>query len=80
MINDTKLLTEIAKAIQDLRAETGMTIKELAHKSGVPRGTLHDAIHGRWMPSIPTLYRIAEACNASVIDLLPAMGDVHRAG
>lgn len=76
MISDYVLLQLIARQIRDLRTESGMTIRELSERSGVPRGTLHDALAGRWMPSISTLYRIAEACGASVIDLLPSMAEV----
>jgi transcriptional regulator with XRE-family HTH domain len=60
------LTAAIANNVRAQRAHRGMTLDELALRSGVSRGMLIQIEQGRTNPSINTLNRIADALGVSV--------------
>ena len=60
---------ELGAIISEKRKQAGLTIDELAAKSGVPKGTLNKIIHGYTRdPQIETVKSIARALNCTLED------------
>lgn len=61
---------ELGAIISEKRKQAGLTIDELAAKSGVPKGTLNKIINGYTRdPQIETVKSIARALNCTLEDL-----------
>ncbi len=60
----------IGGRIRELREAKGLTITEVAQRAGMERPNLSRLEHGRHLPSLDTLDRIAEALEAPVAALL----------
>ena len=66
---------ELGAIISEKRKQAGLTIDELAAKSGVPKGTLNKIINGYTRdPQIETVKSIARALNCTLEDF----DDSHR--
>ena len=62
---------DIGKQITRYRLEAGMTIDELARRSGVPKGTLNKITGGvTASPTIQVMAKIAGALDRSVADFV----------
>lgn len=61
---------EIGKRVQDARTKAGFTQELLAEKSNVSSSVISRLETGRTMVSIDKLYRIAQALNVGLQDLL----------
>jgi transcriptional regulator with XRE-family HTH domain len=61
----------VGKTIKELRSMRGLTLEEVAEKSGCTPGFLSQLERNKVAPSITTLYSIAEALGAKVTDFLP---------
>lgn len=60
---------ELGAIISEKRKQAGLTIDELAAKSGVPKGTLNKIINGYTRdPQIETVKSIARALNCTIED------------
>lgn len=59
-------LKDLGKHIKMLRKHEGMSQAQLAGLAGVSRAYIHAIEHGKKLPSLPVLRRIAEACNAII--------------
>ena len=60
---------ELGAIISEKRKQSGLTIDELAAKSGVPKGTLNKIINGYTRdPQIETVKSIARALNCTLED------------
>lgn len=60
---------ELGAIISEKRKQAGLTIDELAEKSGVPKGTLNKIINGYTRdPQIETVKSIARALNCTLED------------
>jgi transcriptional regulator with XRE-family HTH domain len=73
----------VGAVLRRLRTERTLSMRQLARLAGLSQPFLSNIENGRSMPSIATLYRLAEALDVSAQELLPATaGDVHasRAG
>ena len=74
----------LGHAIRRARARLGLSMRDVAGKAGVSQPFLSDLENGRAMPSITTLYRLADTFDLTPQDLLPSLqGDdvvVVRAG
>jgi transcriptional regulator with XRE-family HTH domain len=69
--------TTIALKVKQIRKERALTLDTLARKVGVTKGYLSQVENLRTMPSLPILYKLAEALDVSPGDLLgPADGGV----
>lgn len=68
---DPDMLTAaIANNVRAQRAHRGLTLDELAARSGVSRGMLVQVEQGRTNPSVTTLARIADALGVTVARLV----------
>ncbi len=61
----------IGKTIKDLRSKRGLTLDEVAEKSGCTPGFLSQIERNKAVPSITTLYAIAQALRVQVSDFFP---------
>jgi len=61
----------IGQRIKKLRSQRGLTLEEVAEKSGCTPGFLSQLERNKAAPSITTLYSIAEALGVKVIDFFP---------
>lgn len=82
MIADTSvdpLSAGLGRAIRAARQQAGMSMRALAARCGVSQPFLSEVERGMSMPSIATLYRIAEALGITPSKLLPSPGpgDIH---
>lgn len=59
---------DISKALQELRATHGLTLREVSERSGVTVQQLSDIEHGRTNPSIRTLTAIVNAFGVSMAE------------
>ncbi|MDI1451771.1 helix-turn-helix transcriptional regulator [Polyangium sp. 6x1] len=67
------LLVEIGARIRDIRLEQGMSLDQLARRSGVAKGNLSSTEHGRVNITVETCLRIAGALGVSAAELLPEL-------
>jgi transcriptional regulator with XRE-family HTH domain len=70
---------ELGRAIRQARQDAGISMRTLGARSGLSQPFLSAVERGLSMPSIATLYRIAEALDVSPSTLLPvsASGDIQ---
>jgi transcriptional regulator with XRE-family HTH domain len=61
----------VGKTIKGLRSKRGLTLEEVAEKSGCTSGFLSQLERNKVAPSVTTLYSIAEALGAKITDFLP---------
>jgi transcriptional regulator with XRE-family HTH domain len=61
----------IGKTIKDLRTKRGLTLDDVAERSGCTPGFLSQIEHNKAVPSITTLYAIAQALGVQVTDFFP---------
>jgi transcriptional regulator with XRE-family HTH domain len=55
---------DFAADLESMRRAVGLSLRELARSTGIPRSTLSDALAGRRMPRLETVLAIARACGA----------------
>jgi len=69
----------LGRSIRNARLQMQMSMRSLATRCGVSQPFLSEVERGMSMPSIATLYRIADALGIGPSKLLPASGpdDVH---
>jgi transcriptional regulator with XRE-family HTH domain len=69
----------VGQSIRRVRSEAGISMRALALRCGVSQPFISEVERGMSMPSIATLYRIAEALQVPPSTLLPSSGtaDVH---
>jgi DNA-binding XRE family transcriptional regulator len=63
----------LGHAIRRARTRLGLSMRDVAAKAGVSQPFLSDLENGRAMPSITTLYRLADTFALAPQDLLPSM-------
>lgn len=78
-IESDPLGRELGRAIRQARRDAAISMRALAARSGLSQPFLSAVERGLSMPSIATLYRIAEALGVAPSTLLPgsASGDVE---
>ena len=63
----------LGRRIRELREEKSLTVEKLAWESGVAgKGFVSETEHGRALPSLLTLSRLAERLEVELIDLVNA--------
>jgi len=67
---DGKRPLRIGSRIRELRETKGLTITDVAQRAGMERPNLSRLEHGRHLPSLDTLERIAEALEVPIAALL----------
>jgi transcriptional regulator with XRE-family HTH domain len=65
----------IGQTIKELRSKRGLTLEELADRSGCTPGFVSQLENNKAAPSITTLYSIAEALAVNVTDFFPSVID-----
>jgi HTH-type transcriptional repressor of puuD len=65
----------VGTALRRLRTERSLSMRQLARIAGLSQPFLSNIENGRSMPSISTLYRLAEALHVNPQELLPAPDD-----
>jgi transcriptional regulator with XRE-family HTH domain len=61
----------IGQTIKELRSKRGLTLEEVAERSGCTPGFLSQVERNKAAPSITTLYSIAEALGVKITDFFP---------
>ncbi len=61
----------IGQRIKELRSQRGLTLEDVAEKSGCTPGFLSQLERNKAAPSVMTLYSIAEALGVRVTDFIP---------
>lgn len=77
--SDDSINAALAQRIRSLRADAGLTLAELAERSGVSRAMLSKVERGEKSPTLPIIVRIASGFGLSLSALLgaePDMADV----
>jgi len=68
----------IGQTIKELRSKRGLTLEELADRSGCTPAFVSQVENNKAAPSITTLYAIAEALGVQVTDFFPSMIDPSK--
>ncbi|RME79999.1 MAG: cupin domain-containing protein [Caldilineae bacterium] len=66
-----KVFSSIGRRTKELRQQRGMTLEELAERSGCTPGFLSQVEHNKAVPSVSLLYALAEALGTSVTEFFP---------
>jgi len=74
-MTDATLHDEVGAAVRELRLRRRLSTRALARLSGVSQAQLSKIENGRVLPSVPSLYAIAEALGVGPAELLPAGPD-----
>ncbi|MFF9817615.1 helix-turn-helix domain-containing protein [Streptomyces sp. NPDC014006] len=73
---------EVGRRLRELRGERGLSLSELARRSGVGKGTLSELESGTRNPTLETLYALTTALNrplsAVLSDAPPARAEEHE--
>lgn len=68
-------LVGLAMRIRDLRKKRGLTLEQLAERSGLTRSVLSKVENFRVTPSLPALGRIAKALQVSVAEIFEGLDE-----
>ena len=74
-MSERRLEDGVATAVRALRLSRGLSTRALAGLAGVSQPLLSQIENGRALPSVPSLYAIAEALGVGPSDLLPEGSD-----
>lgn len=69
-MNEKELLLKIGARIRDLRTEKGITQQEFAAKLDLEKSNMSRLESGRINPRAATLYKVAQALDISLSELL----------
>lgn len=67
---EEEVLRHIGIAIRELRMERGLTLRDLARRSGLSTSQISQAERGTTVPTVATLFRLASALDVKIADLL----------
>ncbi len=73
-------LTELGARIRDHRLEQGMSLDQLAKRSGVAKGNLSSIENGRVNITVATCLKIAGALGVGAAELLPEREEQRGGG
>ena len=74
-LDEAALAARAGAAIRSIREKSGLSMREVAARAGISQPFLSQIERGLNMPSMITVYRLAEALDATPGDLLPASTD-----
>lgn len=69
-MDEKELQTEIAKKLRQLRESSGLSMHQLGVKCGISAQRVNDLEHGKLVPKLATLMKIADGLEISVFDIL----------
>lgn len=78
-MSEWQVLGIIGRKIAKRRDWHGMSISELARRSGVSRQTVYGIEIGQSNPTVATLVKLATALHCTINDFMPAIDDYHDA-
>ena len=64
------ILSAIGKKLRNVRKEKGLSLADVAQKSGITPGLLSKIENFRTMPSLPVLYKISEALEEPLSEIV----------
>lgn len=67
---DNELQIEIAKRLRKLREASGLSMYQLGAKCGISAQRINDLEHGKLVPRLTTLMKVADGLEISVFDIL----------
>src|SRR5262245_60874799 len=70
----------IGKRLNALLNRQKINQAELARQAGTSRATLNHYLHGRKLPTLPVLQRLAEELGTNISDLLAGFWPPHTSG
>ncbi len=76
-VNESVVSTLVGRNLRRLRKQHRLSLEELARQSGVSRAMLGQIEQGKSIPSIKTLWQVAQALGVSVSWFLEAGSDTH---
>lgn len=68
-------MVELSQRLRRLRLERGLTLEEVASRSGLTRGWLSKVENFRVTPSLPALYRVASGLGVTLAQLFEGLDD-----
>ena len=68
----------IGRTIKELRSRRGLTLEELANRSGCTPGFISQVERNQAVPSVTTLYAIASVLGVKVTDFFPDVTNPTR--
>ena len=71
-------MVAFGRRLSALRTECGLGLREAARQAGISAGYLTDLEHGRRLPSIELLQRLAEQYGLVAVDLLDGIAPWGR--
>ncbi|MEE3852064.1 XRE family transcriptional regulator [Gordonia sp. LSe1-13] len=74
-LDEEALALRAGTAIRSIREKAGLSMREVAARAGISQPFLSQIERGQNMPSMITVYRLAEALDVTPGDLLPASTD-----
>lgn len=69
-MDDNELQIEIAKRLRQLREASGLSMYQLGVKCGISAQRINDLEHGKLVPRLTTLMKVADGLEISVFDIL----------
>ncbi|GHT18305.1 hypothetical protein FACS1894189_6040 [Planctomycetales bacterium] len=70
-VNTSTYTGRFAERLKKLREKAGMSVEELAEKSGIPAQTIYNWEQGRSAASIDRFSQLADAIGVKIRNLLP---------
>ena len=70
MLKHSDVQKKLARKIQQLRKENGITLEKLAYENDISKGNLSNIENCKRSPSLTTLVKLANGFNCKVKDLL----------
>lgn len=73
------ILSAIGKKLRNVRKEKGLSLADVAQKSGITPGLLSKIENFRTMPSLPVLYKISEALEEPLSEIVKPVDEEPEA-
>lgn len=71
LLTRDKLATEIGQRIREIREKKGISLKEFeTFENSIERGNLSEIENGNSLPSVYTLYKIAQVLGVKISDFI----------
>lgn len=71
MLTREKLAKEIGQRVREIREKKGISLKEFeTYENSIERGNLSEIENGNTLPSVFTLYKIAQILGVKVSDFV----------
>lgn len=75
---DTVEISALAVEIQKQRVTAGLTLDQLAERTGIPRNTIHRYENGKLNPTAKALLRLAIGLEINISELVQPLDHLRR--